>query len=64
MQRRRFKQTVTLKDRLAQQAGEARERAKTLPPGREREVLLRMARQSEAASRIDEWLSSPIRPRA
>jgi hypothetical protein len=31
----------------------------TAPPGKEREELLRKARQAETASRIDEWLSSP-----
>jgi hypothetical protein len=30
-----------------------------VPIGKERESLLRKARQLETASRIDEWLSSP-----
>jgi hypothetical protein len=65
MQRRRFKEHTPLKDRLAQRAKDAREQAKTLPPGKQRETLLRLARQSETASRIDEWLSSPgLRPPA
>lgn len=59
MNGRRFKQDIPLKDRLAQLAQEARQRAKTLPPGKEREDLLRLARQSDTASRIDKWLASP-----
>jgi hypothetical protein len=57
--RRRFKQECSLRDRLAAQAKAAREQARRLPPGKERESLLRKARQSETASHIDEWLSSP-----
>jgi uncharacterized membrane-anchored protein YhcB (DUF1043 family) len=59
MQRRHFKHTATLKDRLAQAAQEARQHAKTLAPGKDRDDLLRFARQSDTASHIDEWLSSP-----
>jgi hypothetical protein len=43
--------------RLAQEA--LRERIKSLPHGRERELLSRKARQLETASHITEWLSSP-----
>jgi hypothetical protein len=59
MKRRRFKQVLSLRDRLVEHAKLARQQAKKLPPGKERENLLRRARQSETASRIDEWLSSP-----
>jgi hypothetical protein len=45
--------------RLAQEAGRVRERAKTLPQGKERELLSRKARQLETASRLNDWLSSP-----
>ena len=63
MQRRSFKQNAFLKDRLVRQAESARKRAEKLPPGRERESLLRLARRSETAAHIDEWLSSPgLRP--
>jgi hypothetical protein len=44
---------------LVEHAKAAREQAKKLPPGKERERLVRRARQSETASHIDEWLSSP-----
>ncbi len=33
--------------------------AKSLPVGKEREELLRKARQLETASHVNEWLSSP-----
>ncbi|RZN16384.1 hypothetical protein CWO90_39895 [Bradyrhizobium sp. Leo121] len=59
MKRRRFKQVLSLRDRLVEHAKAARQQAKKLPPAKERENLLRRARQSETASRIDEWLSSP-----
>ncbi len=37
----------------------AGDQAKILPPGAEREELLRKARQTETASHMSEWLSSP-----
>ena len=45
--------------RLAQQALRVNEQIKSLPHGRERELLSRKARQLETASHITEWLSSP-----
>jgi hypothetical protein len=57
--RRRFKQTTTLTERLADEATRLREEARTLAPGRRREMLLRRARQDETAIRIDAWLHSP-----
>jgi hypothetical protein len=59
MQRRRDKQTVSFEERLAQEAYRFREQAKTLPPGAEREELIRKARQAETASHLNEWLTSP-----
>ena len=59
MQRRRFKQTVPLKDRLASFAEEIREKASQLRPGPERDALLKRARQADTASYIDEWANSP-----
>jgi hypothetical protein len=59
MQRRRFKQTVSLKDRLASFAEEIREKASQLRPGPERDALLKRARQADTASYIDEWANSP-----
>jgi hypothetical protein len=59
MKRRRFKQTTTLEERLAQEAQRLREEAKRLPHGPEREILLRKARQAETGSHMSEWLRSP-----
>lgn len=59
MPRRRFKQTVSLSDRLAAEARRLREEARALSPGAKRERLLRKARQLETASHINEWLASP-----
>ena len=49
----------TFEQRLAQEAHRVKERAETLPQGKERELLSRKARQLETASRISEWISSP-----
>jgi hypothetical protein len=45
--------------RLAQEALRVNKQIKSLPHGRERELLSRKARQLETASHITEWLSSP-----
>jgi hypothetical protein len=45
--------------RLPQEALRVNEQIKSLPHGRERELLSRKARQLETASHITEWLSSP-----
>ena len=42
-----------------EQAEAFRREAEKLPYGRERDELLRKARQLETASRINEWVSSP-----
>lgn len=59
--RRRIRQTLSLQDRLAQQARDDRDLARNLPPGREREELLRHARRAESASQMTEWLTLPPR---
>ena len=59
MQRRRLKQTTSLEERLAEQAQRLRDEAETLPPGIERERIIRKARQAETGARITEWLNSP-----
>jgi hypothetical protein len=62
-QRRRIKQTQSLEERLADEAKLLRETAKSIPPGAERDRLLRKARQDETALHLTEWLSSPgLRP--
>lgn len=63
MQRRRFKQTLILEARLADEAKRLRAEAKRLPPGAERDELIRKVRQAEIASHLNEWLTSPgLRP--
>jgi hypothetical protein len=57
--RNRTKHTLTFKERLAAEAIRLKEQAHNLPAGREREELLRKARQTETAAHMDEWLSSP-----
>jgi hypothetical protein len=42
-----------------EQAEAFKREAEKLPYGRERDQLLRKARQLETASRINEWVSSP-----
>ncbi|MHC2626456.1 hypothetical protein ACVIW2_008488 [Bradyrhizobium huanghuaihaiense] len=57
--RRRFKQTRTLDQRLAEEAARLRDEARALPAGHKREMLLRKARQDETAVQIEAWLRSP-----
>jgi hypothetical protein len=59
MQRRRFKQTISLKDRLASFAEEVRAKASQLRPGAEQDALLKKARQADTAAHLDEWANSP-----
>ena len=63
MQRRRFKETPPLDQRLAEEAKRLRKEAEVTPYGIERERLDLKARQPEAALHINEWISSPgLRP--
>jgi hypothetical protein len=66
-------QKPTLTDRLSEFARNARDEAKTLEPGPERQALLEKARKAEAASEIEAWANSsgaqkpkprPVFPRA
>jgi hypothetical protein len=59
MQRRRFKQTQSLEERLSKEAKRLRAEAKLLPPGAAREEMIRKARQAETGSHMTEWLTSP-----
>jgi len=59
MKRRRFKQTVSLEERLAEEARRLREEAELLPHGPVRDAALRRARQAETGSHMSEWLRSP-----
>ena len=57
--RNRERPLLSLQERLAQFARNARDAAKKLPPCAERQDLLLKARGSEAAAKMDRWLSSP-----
>ncbi len=63
MERRRFRQIQSLEKRLAEEAKRLRAEAKLLPPGAERDEMIRKARQAEIAAHMNEWLTSPgLRP--
>ena len=57
--RRRFKQTVSLEARLADEVKRLREQAAMLPPGRLRDEVERKAVQFEAAHEVAELLRRP-----
>ena len=57
--RRRIKLEKTFAERLDDEAKRFKEAADALPPGTERELLLRRARQAEAAVHMNDWLRSP-----
>jgi hypothetical protein len=59
LKRRRFHKTKSLQDRLAAWAEEIREQAAKLPPGPERDALLKKLRQADTASHLDDWANSP-----
>jgi hypothetical protein len=57
-ERRRFAQTTSREERLAEEAKQLRKQAQGAPPGIERERLVRRARQAETTARTTEWLTS------
>jgi hypothetical protein len=59
MPRRRSKQLLTLQDRLSAWAISVRSQASKLPPGPERDALLKKASQADAASHLSDWVNSP-----
>jgi hypothetical protein len=59
MLRRRFKNILSFPDRLEQEAKALKDQARELRPSKQRETLLRKARQLETAAHINEWLTSP-----
>ena len=50
---------ITIEEKWRQQSEAAKNEAEELPHGKEREALVRKARQLETSSHINEWLSSP-----
>jgi len=56
--RYRFKQTMSLQDRLASFAKEMRDKASLMPPSREKDDLLERASRADMASHLDDWTNS------
>jgi hypothetical protein len=50
---------ITIEEKWHQQSEVAKNEAKNLPHGKERDALIKRARQLETASQINQWLSSP-----
>ena len=59
IKRRRFKQQFTLQDRLASWAKQITATANALPPGSQRDAMLKKARQADVAVHLDDWAKSP-----
>jgi hypothetical protein len=59
VQRSRVEHTQSLEERLTEEASRLRVEAEALPPGADRDELVRRARQAETASRRNQWLTSP-----
>ena len=60
MKRRpRIKHQASFEERLANHGRRLEEQAKTLPPGEERDDLMRRARQTETTRHLNEWPTSP-----
>ena len=57
--RRRFKQTLTLEERLLRDSEQLREQAKMLGPGPARNHLLKRIQQNETAVALCEQLNVP-----
>lgn len=57
-QRRRFKQTESLADRLATFAKLMRERATATPSGSDQNAALAKANQADQAAEMDRWIRS------
>ena len=55
MLRRRVKHQLTLQDRIVAWAKEVREQAAALPPGPDREMLLKKVQQVETALHFEDW---------
>jgi hypothetical protein len=57
--RRRFNHQLSLQDRLSAWVKQVQEQASKLPPGPERDSLLKKARQADVAHHVTEWVKSP-----
>ena len=54
-----MRRKITIEHHWLEQSEEAKSEAEKLPYGKEREALVRKARQLKTASQIDRWISSP-----
>jgi len=54
--RRRFKQTTTLQERIAEFEKRIRDKVDAVPEGREREALLKRLKSADTASQLDRHL--------
>jgi hypothetical protein len=59
MQRRRRFVSHSLEDQIATEKSHLEAQAATLPPGPQRDTLLKKIRQLDTASHLSEWLTSP-----
>jgi hypothetical protein len=57
--RRRIKQIISLKERLALFAKKVRAKALRLPRSAERDSLLKKASRADTAAHLEEWANSP-----
>ena len=58
MWKRRRLKVSSLEECLGEEAAQLREQAKSLPRGKERDDVLRKARQCETGSHVSDWLRS------
>jgi hypothetical protein len=59
LKRNRRKNLTGTTERLLASAAEARAQASLMPPGPERQELLRKAREAETTAHLNDWLTSP-----
>jgi hypothetical protein len=59
IKRNRRKHSVSFDERLQRAAHDAREAARLLPHGPQRDMLMKKASQAETAAHINEWVRSP-----
>jgi hypothetical protein len=50
---------ITIEEKWHQESEAVKNEAQKLPHGKERDALVRKARQLETASQMNQWLSSP-----
>lgn len=55
----RVRDMLALEDEFIHEAQRCRAEASKLPPGSERDALLKKARQADTAAHIGEWADSP-----